>query len=114
MTVEEMIQLSTPWVTAGNVARTAIEKVPLLAALLPQLQRAHPAIFAVPAQAEDPKVQRLSQQEAEVDAKHEALARGIYGSFCLTCRYPAFASLGRARRDTPGDALVARPGCLTS
>ena len=91
MTVEEMIQLSTPWVTAGNVARTAIEKVPLLAALLPQLQSAHSAIFAVRAQAEDPKVQRLSQQEAEVDAKHDALVRGIYGSLSMLAQVSANA-----------------------
>jgi hypothetical protein len=78
-------------VTAGNVARTAIEKVPLLAALLPQLQTAHSAIFAVRAQAEDPKVQRLSQQEAEVDAKHDALVRGIYGSLSMLAQVSANA-----------------------
>ena len=83
MTVEEMIPVSAPWVTAGNSAHRAIEKVPLLAALLPQLQAAHSAIFAVRARTEDPKVQRLSQQEAELDAKHDALVRGIYGSLTM-------------------------------
>jgi hypothetical protein len=83
MTVEEMIPVSAPWVSAGNVAHRTIEKIPLLAALLPQLQAAHSAIFAVRVQTEDPKVQRLSQQEADLDAKHDALVRGIYGSLTM-------------------------------
>jgi hypothetical protein len=58
---------------------------------LPQLQTAHSAIFAVRAQAEDPKVQRLSQQEAEVDAKHDALVRGIYGSLSMLAQVSANA-----------------------
>jgi hypothetical protein len=83
LTVAEMIQLSTPWVTAGNAARTLLDKFPLLTALLPKLQAAHSGIFAVRAQAEDPKVQRLSQQEAELDAKHDNLVRGIHGSLSM-------------------------------
>ena len=83
LTVEEMIQFSTPWITEGNAARAAIEKVPLLAALLPQLQGAHSAIFAVRAQSEDPKVQRLSQQEADIDVKHDNLVRGIFGALTM-------------------------------
>jgi hypothetical protein len=67
LTVAEMIQLSTPWLTVGNAARTLLDRFPLLTAMLPKLQAAHSGIFAVRAQAEDPKVQRLSQPEAELE-----------------------------------------------
>jgi hypothetical protein len=41
LTVEEMNQVSAPWGTEGKAARAAIEKVPMLAALFPQMQTAH-------------------------------------------------------------------------
>jgi len=79
---EVMYQLSMPWVTSGDPAQAAIEKNPMLAALLPQLQKAHAAIEAVLGQ-EDANQQALSQQEAEIDNKHDTMVRGIYGSLTM-------------------------------
>jgi len=41
LTAQEMVQLSAPWISAKDPARAALEKVPLLAALLPQIPKAH-------------------------------------------------------------------------
>ena len=80
LTVEEMNQISAPWVTEGNPARAAIDKTPLLAALMPQLQVAHAGIFALRAQVEDPKVRELSDRQTALDAAHDERVRGIYGA----------------------------------
>jgi len=80
LTAQEMIQLSAPWVTPNDPASAALAKVPLLAALLPQLEAAHRAIFEVQAQNEDPKAKSLSLAEAELDASHDDLVRGIHGA----------------------------------
>ena len=79
LTVEEMIQISASWVTEGNPARTAIEKVPLLAALLPELGGAHGAIFALRVERDDPKVRAVSDREAALDAEHDERVRGLHG-----------------------------------
>ncbi len=78
--VEEMNPLSAPLVTVGNPARAAIEKIPVLASLLPQLQSAHSGVLAVRTVVEDPKVRELSAREADLDAQHDELVRGIYNS----------------------------------
>jgi hypothetical protein len=78
--VEEMNQISGSWVEAGNPARAAIEKVPVLAALLPQLEAAHKAIFALRAPADDTQLRELSDREAALDADHDERVRGIYGA----------------------------------
>jgi hypothetical protein len=80
LTVEEMNQISAPWVTEGSPARAAIDKSPMLAALLPQLQAAHGAIFALRAQVEDPKVRELSSRQAALDAEHDVRVRAIHGA----------------------------------
>jgi hypothetical protein len=77
---EEMNPVSAPMVTEGNPARAAIEKVPVLAALYPQLQSAHTGILALRTVVEDPKVRELSAREAELDADHDDRVRGIYNS----------------------------------
>jgi len=82
LTVEEMYQVSTPWVTVGDPSRAAIEKIPMLAALLPQLQKAQASIAAIRGR-EDPRQQSLSQLEAEVDHKHDTIVSGIYGSLTM-------------------------------
>ncbi len=80
LTVEEMNQVSAPWVTEGNPARAAIEKTPLLAALWPQLQSAHAAIFALRAATDEPKIRELSARQAVLDAAHDDHVRGIHGA----------------------------------
>jgi hypothetical protein len=78
LTIEEMNQVSAPWVAKGNPAKAAIESIPVLAALLPPLEAAHAGIFALRAQAEDPKVRVLSERQSVLDAQHDDLVRGIY------------------------------------
>lgn len=80
LTVEEMNQLSAPWVMEGNPARAAIERVPMLAALLPRLQAAHAGIFALRTQGEDPKARELSERQSSLDADHDERVRGIYNA----------------------------------
>lgn len=83
LTAQEMVQLSKPWVTPGDPGRAALEKVPLLAALLPRVEAAHGAIFAVEVETEDPKTKALSEQEAELDAEHDSLVKGVYGTLTM-------------------------------
>jgi hypothetical protein len=92
LTVQEMIQISLPWVTAGDAARAAIERTPLLASLLPQLLDAHASIFALRARAaEDPTIHHISEQLAALDGRHDDLIRGMHGvltSLSLVCEAP--------------------------
>jgi hypothetical protein len=83
LTAQEMIQLSKPWVTQGDPGRAALEKVPLLAALLPRVEEAHQAIFSVEVETEDPKAKALSEEEAELDGEHDGLVRGVYGTLTM-------------------------------
>ena len=80
---EEMIQLSTPWVSAGDAANEAIMKVPLLAALLPKVQAAHEALFKMRTHAVDSRTQQLSQEAAALDSKYDDLVRSIHGTFTV-------------------------------
>jgi hypothetical protein len=82
LTSDEEYQVSMPWVTVGDPARAAIEKTPLLAPQLPQLQKAHTGIAAVRGR-EDPKQQSIVQLELEVDHRHDTLVSGIYGSLSM-------------------------------
>jgi len=80
LTAQEMVQLSAPWISAGDPARVALERIPLLAGLLPQLVEAHGALFAVQIQPDDPRAKSLSDAAAALDVKHDALTRGIYST----------------------------------
>lgn len=74
---DEMIGISTGWITVGERARAVIEKTPLLAVLLPHLEEAHEALVDLRAKAE-PDTAALSKKAGEVDARHDALVRGMY------------------------------------
>ncbi len=80
LTTDEMNQLTAPLVTQGNPARAALEKVAVLASLMPQLVAAHEAVLAVRTVVEDPKLRELSAREAELDAEHDDRVRGIYNA----------------------------------
>jgi hypothetical protein len=82
LTAEEMVAISAAWVTAGEQSRAAIEKVPLLAALLPSFEKGHGDLVQLRAK-EGPKLRALSQKRAELDAKHDALVRGIVGTLTM-------------------------------
>jgi hypothetical protein len=79
---QEMTVISGPWVTEGTPARVAIDRTPPLAALEPQLQQAHGSIIELRA-TETPQLQALSQQETEVDAKHDAYVKLIFNALTV-------------------------------
>lgn len=79
LTAAEMVQLSAPWVAPNDEAHQIVMSIPLLAALLPQVEAAHELIFSMIPAAESPKVKELSATEAEVDDQHDTLVRGIHG-----------------------------------
>jgi hypothetical protein len=78
----EMAVISGPWVMEGTPAHVAIQKVPPLAALEPQLQQVHGAIVAVRAK-DTPQLQALSQEETETDAKHDAYVKLMYNALTV-------------------------------
>jgi hypothetical protein len=82
LTAEEMVAISAAWVMADQAGRAAIEKTPLLAALLPNLEKVHAAIVALRSK-EAPRLRAISQKETEVDAKHDALVRGMVGTLTM-------------------------------
>ena len=86
---QEMIQISSPWVTTDDPANAAIARYPLLAALLPRLETAQRAIFELQTGSEDPKSKSLSQAEAELDATHDGLVRGIHESLTALAQFSA-------------------------
>jgi hypothetical protein len=80
LSVEEMVQLSTPWVTRGSEARRVIEDTALLAPLLPLLEEAHQAVFEVRPRPVDAHVQSLADEAVGLDTAHDELVRGVYGA----------------------------------
>lgn len=99
LTAEEMSQISWPWVAEGTPARAAIEKIPLLAALGPQVQSAHAGLLALRASVEDPKVRELSERQAVLDADHDQHVRGMYNVLTSLAQVSAGASELLALRD---------------
>jgi len=82
LTAEEMVAISAAWVVADQAGRAAIEKIPLLAVLLPNLEKVHDDLVALRSK-EPPNVAAISQKELEVDAKHDALVRGMVGTLTM-------------------------------
>lgn len=79
LTVEEMVALSVSWVGADNPAHRLLKANTRLSGLLPELDRAHSAIYSVRPHAVDPRKAELAQQAIAIDVRHDQLARGIYG-----------------------------------
>jgi len=100
LTAAEMNQISAPMVTEGSAARAAIEKVPLLVALLPRLQRAHTAVFAVGVRPAEPRLRQLVEREGALDAEHDDIVRGIHGSLSALARVSAAADELLSLRDS--------------
>jgi hypothetical protein len=79
----EMIQVSTPWLTPADAAYLIFQRTSQLTGLQPEMQKAHDAIFAFRAKPEDPRIQRLSDEAAALDAKHDAQAKGIHAALTM-------------------------------
>ncbi len=82
LTPEEMVAISAAWVMADEPGRKALAQVPLLAALLPELEKIHQTLFALRAK-EPSELAALRQREAEVDARHDSYVHLIYESLTL-------------------------------
>lgn len=78
LSVEEMVQISSAWVQAKHPASQALAKQPLLASLLPEIQEAHAAIFAVRPTPESPRRAEIAAEAARLDGVHDTLVRGLY------------------------------------
>ena len=75
-TTAEMLALSTPWITPGSPANTALGAQPELAPLLPRLSAAHSRLLGRQSTL-DPRGPALTKQLAVLDEEHDTLARGI-------------------------------------
>lgn len=82
LTPEEMVTISAAWVMADEAGRKALAQIPLLAALLPELEKVHQTMFALRAK-EPSELAALRQREAQVDAKHDAYVHVIYDTLTL-------------------------------
>lgn len=78
LTTAEMVQISGPWVTAGNPARDAILGEKALAGLLPRLEEAHKALHDTQPGTGDPRLAALQEEEAAVDLQHDTYVRGSH------------------------------------
>jgi hypothetical protein len=67
---------------ADGQGRAVLAKIPLLAALLPNLDKMHGDLVRLLAK-QLPKLRAISQKQSELDARHDALVRGIYGTLTM-------------------------------
>jgi hypothetical protein len=77
LTTAEMVQISGPWTTNGSPVRKVIQSIPELAGVLPKLDAAHKQLHAARPAEEDPRVGEIVLEAAEVDARHDAVVRGV-------------------------------------
>lgn len=90
LTPEEMVTISAAWVMADEPGRKALAQFPLLAALLPELERVHQILFELKAK-EPSELAALRQREAEVDAKHDAYVHILYDTLTVIATVAAKA-----------------------
>lgn len=76
LTTAEMLALSTPWITAGTPAHTALAAQSELTSLLKRLRVAHDKLLGRQAIV-DPRGGQLAKQLLVLDDEHDTLARGI-------------------------------------
>jgi hypothetical protein len=79
----EMVQVTSPWVTPEDAAYGVFQKTPMLAGLHGEVKAAHDGVFVLQKRTEDPRIQRLSEQAAALDAKHDDQARAIHGALSM-------------------------------
>lgn len=100
LSVGEMISVSLGWISREDPARAAIEAQPQLSGLLPALEQAHAAIFAVAPKPDDPRRAEIVRSTSEVDARHDRLASAIYGFLSELARFDEQGSALLSLRDT--------------
>lgn len=76
LTAAEMLSLSTPWITPGTPAHTALAAQPELPSLLKRLRSVHDQLLGRQAVV-DPRGGQLTKQLQALDEEHDTLARGL-------------------------------------
>jgi hypothetical protein len=76
LTAAEMLALSTPWITPGSAAHTALSAQPELTSLLRRLRTVHDKLLGRQAVI-DPRLGQLAKQLQALDEEHDTLARGL-------------------------------------
>lgn len=74
----EMVQLSSPWITAGTEARKAILATPELAGLLPRVEAGHKALHDAQPVLDEPRLAKVRENAASLDLRHDEIVRGGY------------------------------------
>ena len=85
---DEMIELSSRWITAKNVTvngqlvptvRDFLESQPLLGAMLPLLEAGHSAVLvsAKRSVVAPPRLQEVRERQTQLDATHDPFVRGL-------------------------------------
>src|SRR5512145_2979777 len=100
MRLEEMVQISAPWVAKKSAARALIESEPALAVVLPKLEAAHQACIALQPRVDRPELAALTAEAQEVDQQHDLLVRGIHGALTSIATFSPQAQRLLELRDT--------------
>jgi hypothetical protein len=79
LSTEEMVQISSAWVSPQDPARGRLQARPRLTSLLPDLEQAHRAIVAVIPEATNPRLAQIAELSAAEDAVHDRVVRGLFG-----------------------------------
>ncbi|WP_428264866.1 hypothetical protein [Haliangium sp.] len=72
-----MTSLSKTWIEVGHPDRLALEAQPVLAAYLPYVEDVHNELVEVHAASVADRLTDISEQQQQLDVRHDALARGI-------------------------------------
>ena len=78
LSTDEMIALSIPWVDRASDERRLLEAIPEVAPLLPRLDAAHAGLVVAQPPPDDTRLRELTVEAAGVDARHDALVRGLH------------------------------------
>jgi hypothetical protein len=86
LNTDEMGQVSDSWVRQGSPARTAIEKIAMLAPLLPKLQISHEGVIAAAGLNMDAESRKLTAQASRLDDKHDELVSLLHTALTVLAK----------------------------
>ncbi|AKU98731.1 hypothetical protein AKJ09_05395 [Labilithrix luteola] len=104
----EMVQISGPWVTNGTPARKALLALPECVGILPRVEEAHKQLHGAQPGQGDARGAEISAEAAEVDARHDAVVRGV--DFVLQGIALLVGDSARAREIEAARALLTPEG----
>jgi len=77
LSTAEMVQISGPWVTNGTPARKGLQALPECVGILPRVEEAHKQLHGARPGQGDARAAAISAEAAEIDARHDAVVRGV-------------------------------------